>query len=145
MLNQKFPHPLPWRHNEHDDASNHDCLLNRLFRRRSRKTSKLCVTGLCEGNSTVWPVNSPRKWPVTRKMFPFDDVIMSAKLPNGGSLVTLPHAPLMSSAAGSILSLLPLYCFPCVDSEIRRREVPTSSVTHKCHYHVGSIRVLERV
>ena len=24
-----------------------------------------------------WPVNSPHKWPVTRKMFPFDDVIMS--------------------------------------------------------------------
>ena len=24
-----------------------------------------------------WPVNSPRKWPVTRKMFPFDDVIMT--------------------------------------------------------------------
>ena len=23
------------------------------------------------------PVNSPRKWPVTRKMFPFDDVIMT--------------------------------------------------------------------
>ena len=23
-----------------------------------------------------WPVNSPYKWPVTRKMFPFDDVIM---------------------------------------------------------------------
>ena len=23
-----------------------------------------------------WLVNSPRKWPVTRKMFPFDDVIM---------------------------------------------------------------------
>ena len=24
-----------------------------------------------------WPVNSPHKWPVTRKMFPFDDVIMT--------------------------------------------------------------------
>ena len=24
-----------------------------------------------------WPVNSPHKWPVTSKMFPFDDVIMS--------------------------------------------------------------------
>ena len=24
------------------------------------------------------PVNSPHKWPVTRKMFPFDDVIMLA-------------------------------------------------------------------
>ena len=23
-----------------------------------------------------WPVNSPHKWPVTRKMLPFDDVIM---------------------------------------------------------------------
>ena len=29
----------------------HDCLLNRLFRRRSKKTSKLHVTGLCAGNS----------------------------------------------------------------------------------------------
>ena len=23
-----------------------------------------------------WPVNSPHKWPVTRKIFPFDDIIM---------------------------------------------------------------------
>ena len=27
----------------------------------------------------VGPVNSPHKWPVTRKMFPFDDVIMSSE------------------------------------------------------------------
>ena len=46
-----------------------------LFGRRSKKTSKLRVTGLCVGNSPG-PVNSPHKWPVTRKMFPFDDVIM---------------------------------------------------------------------
>ena len=26
------------------------------------------------------PVNSPHKWPVTRKIFPFDDVIMYAQL-----------------------------------------------------------------
>ena len=47
---------LHWRHNERDDVSNHqphDCLLNRLNRRRSKKTSKLRVTGLCEGNSPV--------------------------------------------------------------------------------------------
>ena len=31
----------------------HDCLLNRLFRRRSKKTQKLRITGLCEGNSPV--------------------------------------------------------------------------------------------
>ena len=53
----------------------HGCLLNRLFRRRSKKTSELRVTGLCVGNSPG-PVNSPHKGPVTRKMFPFDDVIM---------------------------------------------------------------------
>ena len=51
-----FNTPLQWRHNEHDHVSNHqphDCLLKRLFRRRSKKTSKLRVTGLCEGNSSV--------------------------------------------------------------------------------------------
>ena len=71
---------LQWRHNERDSVSNHqphDCLLNRLFRRRSKKTSKLRVTGLCVGNS---PVNSPHKGPVTRKMFPFDNVIMLWKM-----------------------------------------------------------------
>ena len=31
----------------------HDCLLNGLFRRRSKKTWKLRVTGLCAGNSPV--------------------------------------------------------------------------------------------
>ena len=69
---------LHWRHNDHDGVSNHQphgCLLNRLFRRRSKKTAKLRVTGLCVGNSPG-PVNSPHKGPVTRKMFPFDDVIM---------------------------------------------------------------------
>ena len=47
---------LRWRPNGCDDVSNHQpqgCLLNRLFRRRSKKTSKLRVTGLCEGNSPV--------------------------------------------------------------------------------------------
>ena len=45
---------------------------------RKKKTSKhqssaslACVRGIHR-----WPVNSPHKGPVTRKMFPFDDVIM---------------------------------------------------------------------
>ena len=47
-------HSLQWRYNRRDRVSNHqphDCLLNRLFRRRSKKTPKLRVTGLCAGNS----------------------------------------------------------------------------------------------
>ena len=45
---------LQWRHNGRDGVSNHqphDCFLNRLFRRRSKETSKLHVIGLCAGNS----------------------------------------------------------------------------------------------
>ena len=45
---------LQWRHNGCDSVSNpqpHHCLLNRIFRHRSNKTSKLRVTGLCAGKS----------------------------------------------------------------------------------------------
>ena len=69
---------LRWRQNGRDSVSNHQprhCLLSLLFGRRSKKTSKLRVTGLCVGTSPG-PVNSPHKGPVTRKIFPFDDVIM---------------------------------------------------------------------
>ena len=47
---------LHWRHNGRDGVSNHQphhCLLNRLFRRKSKKAWKLPVTGLCAGNSPV--------------------------------------------------------------------------------------------
>ena len=45
---------LQWRHNERDGVSNHqphDCLLNGLFKPQIKETSKLRVTGLCEGKS----------------------------------------------------------------------------------------------
>ena len=48
--------PLQWRHNERDGVSKHrrlHCLLNCWFRRRSKKTAKLRVIGLCAGNSPV--------------------------------------------------------------------------------------------
>ena len=47
---------LQWRHNDRGGLLIHQrlhCLLNRLFRRRSKKTSKLCVTGICELNALV--------------------------------------------------------------------------------------------
>ena len=49
-------HSFQWRHNERDGVSDHrrlDCLLNCLFSRKWNKTSKLRVTGLCEGNLPV--------------------------------------------------------------------------------------------
>ena len=55
-IGQMWPNPLQSRHIERSGVSNHqphDCLLNRLFRHSSKKTSKLRVTGLCEGTSPV--------------------------------------------------------------------------------------------
>ena len=72
------PFSLWWRHNGHEGVSKHqphDCLLNCLFRRRSKKTSKLRITGLCVGNS---PGTSefPAQMASDGKMFTFDEVIM---------------------------------------------------------------------
>ena len=54
-IDKKNSVTLQWRHNGRDSISNHqhhDCLLNRLFRRRSKKTSKFRVTGLSVGKSS---------------------------------------------------------------------------------------------
>ena len=44
-------------------------------RKHQSSASLAFVRGIHRG-----PANSPHKWPVTRKMFPFDDVIMSSNL-----------------------------------------------------------------
>ena len=51
-----FHTSLQWRYYGRDGVSNHQphhCVLNRLFRRKSKKTSKFRVTGICAGNSPV--------------------------------------------------------------------------------------------
>ena len=169
----------------------HDCLLSPLFKRRSKKTPKLCVTALCVGNSSVtsefpalrtsnaenvsiwwrlhvesepiypfhysdvimgvmasqitsltivystvysgsnqrklqssasltcvwrihwWPVNSPHKGPVTRKMFPFDDVIINPML---SVVICLPDAFLWHNYSRHMLRRR---LFGCKSSQLR--------------------------
>ena len=89
---------LQWRHNGHGGVSNHqppDCSLSHLFRRRSKKTSKLRVTGLSAGNSPLtgefpaqmasntenvsvsWRHHDLRKWTLGRMSeIPFDACVM---------------------------------------------------------------------
>ena len=69
---------LQWRHNGRDGVSNHqphDCLLNRLSRHKSKKTSKRRVIGLCEGKS-----QETGEFPAQRDSYAeivaIDDVIM---------------------------------------------------------------------
>ena len=69
---------LWWRHNERHGISNnqpHDCLRNRLFFRRSKETSKLRVTGLCEGNSPEFG-EFPAQMASNAENVSFDVVIM---------------------------------------------------------------------
>ena len=86
---------LQWRHNERDGVSNHQshvCLLNRLFRHISKKTSKLRVTGLCAGNSPV-AGEFPAQKASNAEMFPLDGVIMngSDQLHESQCWPNLPH------------------------------------------------------
>ena len=52
-----------------------------------------------------WPVNSPHERPVTRKMFPFDDVIMKFECVSYGPLLTIPWW----RALPGLLSLYPIF------------------------------------
>ena len=98
QLPPAFKSPLHWRHNDHGGVSNHqestihygDVITSQMaFRITSltiiystvysgadqRKHQSSASLAFVRGIHR-WPVNSPHKWPVTRKMFPFDDVIM---------------------------------------------------------------------
>ena len=61
----------------------HDCLLNRLFRHRSKKKHKSSASLAFVRGIHRWPVNSSHKGPVTRKIFLFDDVIMLSMCKHG--------------------------------------------------------------
>ena len=93
-------------------VSNHqhlDCVLNRLFKLVSKKISKLRVTGLCEGNT------SPHKGPVTGKVFPFNDAIMS-RATSGYKLFWQIRGWTQKHNNNTILHLETQYLFICYKS-----------------------------
>ena len=85
---------LQWRHYERDGVSNHRRLdfvyLTRCSgadqRKHQSSASLVFVRGIHR-----WPVNSPHKGSVTRKMFPFDDVIMYTQVISWLSPFSLLH------------------------------------------------------
>ena len=91
---------LRWRHNGRDGVSNHhgaSRLFTQPFIRAHIKVNIKSSASL----AFVWgihrgPVNSPHKWPVTRKMFPFDDVIMAMISLGNGLWGTKPLVGLMT-------------------------------------------------
>ena len=123
--------PLRWRHNERDGVSNHqprDRLLTVYSgadqRKHQSSTSLAFVRGIHR-----WPVNSPHKWPVARKMFPFDDVIMCDR-----------NRPIISEFASPRDSDAELCCFLyCQLNYWTNRRVADYIKQHelmRCHYNI---------
>ena len=70
---------LLWRHNGRDGVSNHqphDCFSTIYSGANQRKHQISASRAFMRG--IHWsPVNSAYKWPITRRLFPFDDVIVT--------------------------------------------------------------------
>ena len=103
---------LQLRHTERESVSNYRrlfCLLNCLFKRRPKKTSKLRVTGFCEGNS---PVTSelPARKASNAENVTFDDVIMLRR-------------PIMAM------------CFPCAPKQQQTIDWQVDDNTQIEHWH----------
>ena len=64
---------LQWSHNENDGVPSHQPL---VYSGTDQKTHQSSVSLAFVRGIHRRPLNSPHKGPVTRKMFPFDDVIM---------------------------------------------------------------------
>ena len=128
-----FKVTLQWHHNWRDGISNHkrlDCLLNRLFRLRSQKHQSSASLAFVRG--IHWgPVNSRHKGPVTRKMFPFDDVIMHTgqKIADFGLNLVLPDC---NSSLDS-----PMVSKWCTELDIVKKRCPVIFQGHQLNFKVA--------
>ena len=104
-------------------------------RKYQSPASLVFVLGIHRG-----PVNSPHKWPVTRKMFPFDDVIMNkvrqdilwdflSTLNSGLSFMDL-FQPFLAQKSACISNVL-LLLF------LRKRVELRGELLHMCHTQVN--------
>ena len=72
---------LRWRHNGRDGVSNHQpaIVYSTVYSDADQGKHQSSVSLAFVRGHHRGPVQSPHKWPVTRKMFPFDDVIMKSQ------------------------------------------------------------------
>ena len=75
--------PLQWCHNGHDGVSITSLAIvySTVYSGTDERKHQSSVSLAFVRGIHRWPVNSPHKWPVTRKVFPFDDVIMVRQHP----------------------------------------------------------------
>ena len=79
-----------------------------------------------------WPVVSPHKWPVTRKMFPFDDVIMLQRKDHQVdrliiSLCFKNSMTVVITLCDDQTMIIKDICVPLIDRWFRRNEIPNQT------------------
>ena len=124
---------LQWRHNGRHGVSSHrrlGCLLNRLFRLRSKKTSKLRVTGLCVGNSAMtgeFPARHHgfKHYAMLLAVLTTWNIGQSAEFVLYSRVSSITPGPFiigLTTVVGSFIqtAVWEIICFPCVNVRILR-------------------------
>ena len=109
-------YPIHWRHNGRDGVSNHQSIQAQII-----KKSKLRVEAFVRGIHRSL-VNSPHKGRVTRKIFPFDDVIMPMKY--------MPIVLLRLPCCGSVSMVWSI----CENDELILSRLPSLVLGHLYHW-----------
>ena len=86
-------------------------------RKHQSSASLAFVRGIHRG-----PVNSPHKWPVTRKMLPFDDVIMNCRRKVVDHSDVVEASPVGAASTTSSFSTWRLASIDCTKTTARRKE-----------------------
>ena len=129
-ISQRRIKSLWWRHNGRDGVSNHqphDCLLECLFTRRSKKTSKLRVTGLCAGNS-LGTDEFPAQLASNMDFFPFDDVIMCRAWIHASQYADCDCSSTTEELAKPPLRYMHISIYNCYRIQRQRKETTESMV-----------------
>ena len=131
-------HTLQWHHNVWDGISNHqlhDCLFECLFRHRSKKTSMLRITGLCEGNSPVtgeFPAQRASNAENVSIWWCHHDTIRVIRLsPNTGYILMVQDCSISSNSA---MKLWQFCTYPSIYLEILRQYGLTLPVWATVYY-----------
>ena len=89
------------------------------------------------------PANSPHKWPVTRKMFPFDDVIMRY-WPSGKVTLILTLVQAMSGCHHATIHYLSQWWLGFVSLFPGRSELMASQWLHTTHQWINGWRYQDK-
>ena len=129
----QFPKTLQRCHNDRDGVSITGLTIvywTVYSRRRSKETSNSASLAFVT-RIHRWAMNSPHKGPVTRKMFPFDDVIIKCPIPHKNLKTTYQNLSMgqhewkLNCVKTSLRKTIMLHCTSCMtqtrSNEIKRR------------------------